>query len=308
MADFGNINWQPNDLEARIKGAIGRLGDRFKGARIIVVLVLLLIVGRLLIGSIVIVPAGHRAVVFSKFSGVLKETSLGEGFHVLIPWVWSAERYNVRQNTWTVTVGEPEPGQSDKGDSDLVALTKDGQKVTLDVSVQYHPDPKNVWRLHQLVGPRYRDKIIRPQVRSICRMVVSQYAVTDVYSSAREAIQERISTELGDSMGEWDIVLDQLLLRHVMFDESFQQAVEAKQVAIQEFERMEYELQTAEKNRQQKVIEAEGEAESLRLQGNALRDNPLAMNYEYARKVAPAVRGVITGKATTPPAAPAGGR
>jgi regulator of protease activity HflC (stomatin/prohibitin superfamily) len=277
-------------------------------AKAIGVIVVLLVILNMLGHLVVSVGAGERAVVFSRISGVLP-TQLGEGVHPLVPYLWQVQKYDVRRQTWTVSIGEqmPQVGPAPP-EPQLIALTKDGQQVVLDASVVYHPDPDYVWRLHQRVGPHYVNKVIRPQARCISLMVVSQYAVTDVYSGRREEIQRRISDELGQSLKEWDIILDQLMLRNVQFSEGFQQAIEAKQVAIQEYERMQYVLETARKTTQQKIIEAEGESESLRMQGKALRQNPLALNYEYAAKVGPAVRAVVTSRATTPPATAGGGR
>jgi len=299
----------PGDADGRLRDAVNRIGRRAGPVRIIVLIVLVLVGLNLMGRSVVSVEAGERAVIFSRISGVLPR-QLGEGWHLLVPWAWQAQKYDVKRQTWTVSIGEqmPQVGAAST-EPQLIALTKDGQQVVLDISVVYHPDPQYVWRLHQRVGPYYVNKVLRPQARCIVRMVVSQYPVTDVYTGRREEIQRRISDELSVSLKEWDIVLDQLLLRNVKFDDEFQAAIEAKQVAIQEYERMQYVLQTAGKTAQQQVIEAEGEAESLRLQGRALRQNPLALNYEYAQKVAPAVRAVVTNRATTPPAPPpTGGR
>jgi regulator of protease activity HflC (stomatin/prohibitin superfamily) len=196
----------PGDVEDRLRSAVNRIGDRFRLLKVIVPVVLALIVLNLLGHSMVSVGAGERAVIFSKFSGVLPK-QLGEGWHVAIPWVWQVQKYDVKRQTWTVSVGEqmqqvgpapPEP--------QLVALTKDGQQVVLDISVVYHPDPQYVWRLHQRVGPYYLNKVIRPATHSVCRMVVSQYPVTEVYSGSRELIQQRIEKELGESLKAWDII------------------------------------------------------------------------------------------------------
>ncbi len=303
MPKSGHINWDPDDFQARAKSTWDEFKGKFKGVRIIIIVVIGLVVLRLLAGAVIIVPAGNRAVVFSKFSGVL-ETQLGEGLHLLIPWAWSTTQYNVRDQTWTVTVGEHETGQSHQGEGQLDALTSDGQQVFLDISVIYHPDPSKVWWLHQNVGLLYRDKIIRPQTRSICRMVISQFSVTDLYAGDRDKIQADIHDALEGSLDDWAIILDQLLLRNVSFSEEFGQSIEAKQVAIQEFERMQYELQAAGKTQEQAIIKAEAEAASLSLQGKALRDNPLVMSYEYAQRIAPSVRGIVTERATTPPSAP----
>jgi len=296
------------DIGDVVGRAVGNVGARVPLKHFLWIIVVLIAVLYLLGHSVVTVGAGERAVIFSKLSGVLP-TRLGEGWHVLVPWFWEPTVYDVRKRTWTITIGEkvPQLGQSPP-EPELTALTRDGQQVVLDVSVVYHPDPEYVWRLHQRIGPYYVDKVLRPQTRAISRMVVSQYAVTEVYSARREEIQARISEELAAKLQPWDIILDELLLRNVQFSAAFQEAIESKQVAIQEFERMTYLLETAEKARQKTVIQAEGEAQSLRLKGQALRSNPLALNYEYARRIAPSVGAIITSRATTPPAPAAGGR
>jgi regulator of protease activity HflC (stomatin/prohibitin superfamily) len=294
------------DLGEALGHAVGDLGRRIPLKHLLGVLAVI-VVAMVIIGhSMVAVGAGERAVIFSRFSGVVP-MQLGEGWHVLVPWVWQPTIYDVRRHTWTITIGEkmPQVGHA-APEPELTALTRDGQQVGLDVSVVYHPDPDYVWRLHQRLGPYYLDRVVRPETRALCRMVVSQYSVTEVYSGSREQIQGRIAEELSARLKAADIVLDELLLRNVQFSAAFQQAIEAKQVAIQEYERMTYVLQSAEKTRQKTVIQAEGEAESLRLKGQALRQNPLALNYEYARRVAPAVQAIVTSKATTPPAT--GGR
>jgi len=308
MPKSGQVEWDPKDFQSRIQHAWEGASKNLRGGRMFLIVILGLVVLRLLAGAVVIVPAGKRAVVFSKFSGVL-ETQLGEGLHVLIPWAWSVTQYDVRDQTWTVTVGEHEAGQSDAGEGQLDALTKDGQQVFLDISVVYHPDPSKIWWLHQNVGPLYLDKVIRPETRSVCRMVISQFTVTDLYAGDRDRIQSDIHDAIEAGLGEWGILLDQLLLRNVSFSEEFRQSIEAKQVAIQEFERMQYELLAAGKTQEQAIIKAEAEAESLKLQGKALRANPLVLSFEYAQKIAPSVRGIVTEQATTPPSAPnTGGR
>ena len=308
MPKSGQVEWDPKDFQSRAQHAWEGLSKNLRGGRMFLIVIIGLVVLRLLAGAVVIVPAGKRAVVFSKFSGVL-ETQLNEGLHLLIPWAWSATQYNVRDQTWTVTVGEHEAGQSHASEGQLDALTLDGQQVFLDISVVYHADPSRVWWLHQNGGPRYRDKVIRPQTRCVCRTVISQFSVTDLYAGDRDKIRTDIHEALESSLMEWGIILDQLLLRNVSFSEEFRQSIEAKQVAIQEFERMQYELQAAEKTQEQAIIEAEAEAESLKLQGKALRDNPLVLNYEYSQRIAPSVQGIVTERATTPPSAPnTGGR
>ena len=57
---------------------------------------------------------------------------------------------------------------------------------------------------------------------------------------------------------------------------------------------MKYVLERQELERQRKIIEAQGEAESLRLKGKALAENPLLVQYEYVKLLSPNIQAIIT--------------
>jgi regulator of protease activity HflC (stomatin/prohibitin superfamily) len=185
-----------------------------------------------------------------------------------------------------------------KGDDSLQALTADGQTVLLDISVRYHPDPENLDKLHRRLGIDFVNKVLRPQVRSIVRMIVSEYPVLDVYSGKRLLIQSEIDKSLRESFKKNFIICEEVLLRNVQFSTEFQQAIENKQIAQQEAQRMKYVLEKQELEKKRKIIEAEGESESLRLKGKALADNPALIQYEYIKLLAPNVQAIVTDQNT----------
>ena len=244
--------------------------------------------------SFVVVGAGERAVVFNRFSGV-QRGSLGEGLHMLLPWVQSATIYDVKTHTYTMSASKNEANVTIGNANDaLLALTADGLPVTLEMSVQFHPDPNKVSELHQMIGPEYIDKIVRPQISAHVRMVVSKYPVTSVYGAERGKIAEQINTRLRALFAQNDIVLENALLRDVAFSPQFQQAIERKQVAEQEVARMAFVVQQADKERRRKIIQAEGEAESIRLKARALARNPGLTQYEYVQNLPSNVKTIIT--------------
>ncbi len=53
--------------------------------------------------------AGHRAVIFDRFRGVLKDVA-GEGTHFYIPWVQKPIMYDVRSNPRNIPVMTPSKG------------------------------------------------------------------------------------------------------------------------------------------------------------------------------------------------------
>lgn len=244
--------------------------------------------------SFVLVGAGERAVIFNRFSGT-QRGQLGEGLHLVIPWVQTPQKYDVRSQTYTMSGSNSESNSSIGNANDaLEALTKDGLPVTLEMSVRFHIDPDRVWKLHQDIGPNFVEKIVRPQTRSHVRMVIAQYPVVDVYGVRRAKIIEQINARLRRLFAENDIILDEALLRDVSFSTQFQQAIEQKQVAQQDVQRMTFVLQQADKERRRKIIEAEGEAESIRLKASALAQNPGLVQYEYVKNLPDNVRTVVT--------------
>jgi len=269
-----------------------RAGTTLRAARWAAVALLLLY---LLSAGAVMVGAGERAVIFNKVSGV-QHGQLNEGLHIICPYLQQPTVYDVKTATYTMS-GVAWEGDV-KGNDAMAALTADGQLVSLDMSVRYHVDLEHVWRLHQRIGPDYRNRLIRPQARAHTRMVVSGFKVTDVYSGRRAQIQEQIKQRLAQAFRENDIVLDDVLLRDVKFTPAFQQAIEQKQVALQEAQAMVYVLDRARKERDRKIIEAEGLAGAIRLKAQALAQNPQLVQYEYVQKLPANVRTVITDSKT----------
>ena len=53
-------------------------------------------------------------------------------------------------------------------------------------------------------------------------------------------------------------------------------------------------MEKEELEKQRKIIDAEGEAQSIKLRGDALAKNPMLIQYEYVQKIAPNVQTIIT--------------
>lgn len=238
----------------------------------------------------IVIDPGEKAVIFNKATGTLRVTP-NEGFYFLVPLIEEPTVYDMKARTYTMSIAQLE-GEI-KGDDSLQALTADGQIVLLDISVRYHPDPENLDKLHRRIGVDFVNKVIRPQVRSTVRMIVAEYPVLDVYSGKRTQIQAEMETKLRASFVRNFITLEEALLRNVQFSREFQQAIENKQIAQQEAQRMKYVLERQELEKKRKIIEAEGEAESLRLKGRALAENPALVQYEYVKMLAPNIQAIV---------------
>ena len=245
----------------------------------------------------VIVPAGHRVVIFNLRRGVLP-LQLGEGFHFITPGADRPELYDVRNQTYSVSRTSWE-GEV-RGDDSMRALTSDGQEVSVELSLRFHLDPNRVWKLHKEVGRDYVSKIIRPEIRSLTRIAIAEFPAARVYSTERRSIQSDIETRLRQKLANNYIIVDEVLLRDVRFSDAFQNAIIAKQIAQQNAQRMKYVLEKEQREKERQIILAEGEAQAIRLKGRAIAASTRIVSYEYVQKIAPNIRSIITDGKSVP--------
>lgn len=239
----------------------------------------------------VIVPAGERVVIFNLARGVL-EKNLGEGFHFIMPFVDHPEFYDVRRQTYSMSKTSWE-GEV-KGDDSMSAMTADGQTVTVELSLRFRLDPDKVWLLHKKIGRDYISKIIRPELRSHTRIAIAEFPASKVYSTERRTIEKNIYERLRAKLAENFIIVDEVLLREVQFSTAFQGAIVQKQISQQNAERMKYVIEKEQREKEKKIILAEGEAEAIRLKGQAIAASSRIVQYEFVQKAAPNIKGIIT--------------
>lgn len=244
-------------------------------------LVLILLVF-FLTGAIIKVDAGERAVIFNIFGGVEKKV-VGEGIHLILPFIQRATLYDVKQATYSFA-SEDQNKQGIVVGNEIHSLTADGQKVDVELTVRASPNPEELWKLHKFIGPNYSSKIIIPKARTALREILANYLVEDVYSIRRQEIQNKIQELLhNDLKKNYFISVEEVLIRNVKFSTEFQDAVDRKQQAYQEFLKMEYVLDSERSKRDAKIARAEGEAKAINLRVNALRANPDFVKYRRAQ-------------------------
>jgi regulator of protease activity HflC (stomatin/prohibitin superfamily) len=244
---------------------------------------------------LLVVQPGYEAVIFNRLWGV-EATPRQEGIHILIPVLQFPTLYDVRTQTYNMASQSEE--RSVKTDDSLTALTADGQRVELDVSVRFRVDPEQVSQLHQTVGANYLNKIIRPASQAAVRNVIARFSAIGVYSEQRAEIQSQIESELSQLMETEGLILQGLLLRNVEFSKEFQSAIEAKQIAEQEKQKEVYRVEQAELIKQRMIVKAEGDAQGIVLKGEALRNNPDVIQLEYVRNLPDTIKTIVSDQST----------
>src|SRR5215203_5061830 len=124
------------------------------------------------------VPSGHIGVLWKRFhhGTVLDPRDLkDEGLHLILPWD-ELFLYNLRIKSITESYS---------------AISKDGVNMIASLNIRYRLKRDTVPTLHQVIGPDYL-KLVGPGIASHMREVISQYNAEEVYSTARNQIQDKI--------------------------------------------------------------------------------------------------------------------
>ena len=83
-----------------------------------------------------------------------------------------------------------------------------------------------------------------------------------------------IRKQLTDRARDFNIILDDVAITELSFGKEYAAAVESKQVAQQEAQRAAFVVDKARQERQQKIVQAEGEAQVASMLGEAIGKNP----------------------------------
>ncbi|MCC7492586.1 MAG: prohibitin family protein [Fimbriimonadaceae bacterium] len=256
------------------------------------VLVVGLLIGfGLLNGATVVVEVGHRGVLFDKLRKGTQQAILGEGLHVVNPLTTTVYQLNVQTQTYTMSNAQQEGNVA--GQDGIQAKTRDGQNVTVDVSLRYHCDPAQVSRLFQTVGLDYEQKVVLPSVRSAVRDIFTLHNAESVYSERRGEIAEAITAKVTAELAQRGLMVDDCLLRDIAFTDEYFAAIENKQIEQQTALRKQFELEIAEREAEVRKIRAQGEATANNIRGQALKQNAKIVQYEYVRKIAPNVQALL---------------
>jgi regulator of protease activity HflC (stomatin/prohibitin superfamily) len=201
-----------------------------------------------------IVNAGERGVVMRL--GQVQDTVLSEGIHPLVPIVTSVKRLSVRVQ---------------KNDFKADAASKDLQKVTTELTVNWHMDPRRVNKIYQQVGDSEQivNGIVTPAVSEVLKAATAKKTAEEIITKRTE-LKDEIDNNLKKRLAAYGLLVDDVSLVNFSFSPEFSKAIESKQIAEQEAKQAEFVALKATKDAEAEVNRAKGQAEAQRLQRQTL--------------------------------------
>lgn len=162
--------------------------------------------------------------------------------------------------------------RTQKNEVDVGAASKDLQEIQTRVALNYHVDPSRVDLLYQDIGTEYETRIISPAIQESVKAVTAKFTAEELITK-RAAVKEEIRSDLLNRLNTYYITIDDLSIVDFSFSSEFDLAIEAKQTAVQQALKAENDLRRIEIEAQQQIETAKAEAESIRIQAEALKQN-----------------------------------
>ena len=190
------------------------------------------------------IPAGHVGVV--DFFGIVSDKPLPAGINIVNP-LASVIKFSIQTKEHKET---------------MQVLSREGLTIGLEVSALYRLNPDSAARVYKTVaGGDYETIILIPQFRSISRAVTASFQASALYSSEREQLGSSIQEELAKTVAPRGVTIENTPIRNVALPIQLTEAIEQKQRADQESQRMEFILTKEKQEADRKRIEAKGIAD-----------------------------------------------
>lgn len=192
------------------------------------------------------IPTGYTGIV-TTFGKVHDET-LDAGIHGKAPW------------DTVITMDNREQRES----FTLQAFSRDIQQVDITGSINLNINKSTAMTLYKEVGTDYKKVLVAPRVQEDVKIVIAKYTAEKLIENrqaASDEIYDLIKTELADK----GINVVSFAIENIDFTDTFEGAVEAKQVATQEKQR-------AQTQQEQQTMEAQQAAERRKIQAQAEAD------------------------------------
>jgi regulator of protease activity HflC (stomatin/prohibitin superfamily) len=245
--------------------------------------------------SLVTVQAGTVGVV--KRLGAVRQ-EFNPGLHVIVPFIDHVVIFPTLKKTYEAS-DAPQSSEADYPDIIITALTSDGQQIRVGMTARFMIAPgKAAWIVQNLGTEReYVEKVVKTEIRGSGRRVPTRFAAYDLYTKKSYEAQQALFDEIAPKFEKNGLILDEIIIRNIIFTPEYAKTLEEKQIALENITTEKNKLEQEKIRKEQKIVEAEGDAKSIEIRQAALTKNPTIIQWEFVQKLAPNVQwGIMPDK------------
>ena len=223
---------------------------------------------------LVTVPSGQVGVLWKRFANgtVLDPRQLrDEGLHLVLPWD-KLFLYDLRLQSLTDTYD---------------AISSDGVGMKATLNIRFRMVRQAIPILHQVIGPDYKI-LLGPLIASRMRGVIAEYTAEQVYSTARQEIENKIRESSIEHLSQKTLktasyevraadglVLYDTLLYGIELPAAIAQAINRKTEQYYVAQEYQFRIERERRESERKAIEAEGIREFQQIVSQGISDSYL---------------------------------
>jgi len=225
-------------------------------------------------GTYVVHP-GYRGVevTMGKVTAMPKK----EGFGFKAPLITRVENVSIRQQT---------------AEDQAECYSADLQQIHIELRVLYRIPESSVVKLYQGYDGDPFQSLVAPRIHEALKEVAALQSAEQIVKN-REQIKTR-ALDLARQKLAALLIIEDIVIQNIRLTKELEHAIEAKMVQEQEAQRSKYIQQRAQIEADTAVIKARGEAESIRIRGEALKNNPTFVELQVVDRwdgIAPLIIG-----------------
>ena len=233
--------------------------------KLIVVSVAVFVAFVLMSASSYVVEPGTRGI--SVTLGKAGDQFLPQGFGWKAPLITRIHAITIKQRTAKL--------KADCFSSDL-------QQVGIDVRVLYRIPENSVVQIYKQFAGDPFDSLVAPRVQEALKEVTASQTAEQIVKN-REKIKQAAIASARIKIGAI-VSVEDIVIRNIDLSTQLERAIEAKMVSEQEAAKSRFVQQQTEIEAQTVVIRAKGEAEAIKVRGEALRLNPAFLRLQIVEK------------------------
>lgn len=162
--------------------------------------------------------------------GKVTGRELGEGFSFVAPWGFNnVTEYDIKTQREAARV---------------TAASNDLQDVNAEVAVNYRLNRGDISKIHQTLGPKYKEVVVNDAVSETFKAASAKYTVTELINN-RPALKADVLKALKERLEKRGVVVEDVSITDFKFSDAFSKSIEDKQVAQQNAERAKFNLEAA---------------------------------------------------------------
>jgi prohibitin 2 len=212
-----------------------------------------------------IVQPGTRGIKITL--GKAADDFLPAGFGFKTPFVTSIVPVNVRQKTQPLKAA---------------CFSSDLQQVTAELRILYRVPEQSVVQIYKQFAGDPFDSLIAPRVQEAIKEVTALQTAEQIVTN-RQEIKEKTLTAARQKIGDilW---VEDIVIRSLDLSPELERAIEAKMVAEQQAAQARFTQLQKQVEAETAIIRAGGEAEAIKVRGEALRLNPAFLRLEIVEQ------------------------